>query len=792
MAQLDTNQQEEDAVQVGTTPPRSKRRASSASSTPVKEATKTPGASTPDSNTTGENMGTTKRRKASQSPAAVESSKEQQDHNVPASLSALRCKYCRVIVRFKSLLDKHQNLCKRFAKKKKTDPSKTSDTVDDSAPLSSRKNATPSRRVSNKGHQGKGLAKLEDDPSKMGDSSPLSSRKHATTPSGTVGIKGHQGKSLAKSEGAAASGGKNLLRCKSCNMVIKLKSMLVKHESACLRAKAVGNIKKEVGESKIADDKPEIVNQELSVAATSTSKKSVTITISPVNQSKTQEPPAVTSTSLKPVSSSPSSRCRFCNVFIRFKGLLKKHESACEHFKRDATEKKVDKSPKSRQTTPDRPRRKVMSPKSQQTTPERPRRRKATKVKMTVSRKQGVQHCRFCNVPISVKFEGLLAKHESVCQDFKENTQTKKDDDDLPLSSKQKSPIRTDVTSPETKTSPKSSRALRCRFCNVAIKFRSLLGKHESVCERFKTRETSTCELCNKIFNGKWGLQQHQLWCRKKKKTAGNNIKGKKALPMGAKPFMKLGAPGVRRQFSKVVPKEPDGPLHCCKHCKKTFDTIVSRMTHEATCSTGAGIIKQEPPVVVNLNSKYCLQCERVFFTMIEYEAHMATGRHRNVSGRYPCRHCGQEFEDEGGLVSHEAKIHPASGRGDGEKSTATLDQSCKLCKKSFRTRFMLNRHMETKHKGDGRSRGVLFSCRFCHKEFKDATLFKNHEVGYCAERYASVAAGGADLVDQGIASMETGRDGVGEGAGNEQRNGKIAGQCVDMSDHAWKKCGIW
>ncbi|XP_044270314.1 zinc finger protein 70-like isoform X44 [Tribolium madens] len=190
-----------------------------------------------------------------------------------------------------------------------------------------------------------------------------------------------------------------------------------------------------------------------------------------------------------------------------------------------------------------------------------------------------------------------------------------------------------------------------------------------------------------------------------------------------------------------------------CNICDKTFETTDSfkrhlHTTHAVparifTClSCGKQFRKKqllkyhEARHIKDFKVK-CDQCDRGFYTMLEFKNHYAA-RHRGLS--HVCKHCGKSFLDKNcfrrHVLTHDVnyvkqeykctqcdKVYTTrGGLNVHKKMHENLTYMCDICGKSVTSRTSLKHHMML-HTGE-----KPFVCEFCGKNFNKKMLLKTHE----------------------------------------------------------------
>ena len=104
-----------------------------------------------------------------------------------------------------------------------------------------------------------------------------------------------------------------------------------------------------------------------------------------------------------------------------------------------------------------------------------------------------------------------------------------------------------------------------------------------------------------------------------------------------------------------------------------------------------------------------CYKCNEAFENQKYLAEHLSC--HNGFQKVFPCGHCKDVFLDESSYESHVKARHIKEG---------IADFKCEDCDISFKSKTLLRKHYELKHK-------KKFSCYKCNKCFEAEDLLKKH-----------------------------------------------------------------
>lgn len=131
-----------------------------------------------------------------------------------------------------------------------------------------------------------------------------------------------------------------------------------------------------------------------------------------------------------------------------------------------------------------------------------------------------------------------------------------------------------------------------------------------------------------------------------------------------------------------------------CEFCEKEFKTNESLVAHRFQHT------KSHPDIE-------CEQCDKKFYDKRSLKTHI----HFSHKIYEPvCEVCGKSFSSITGLKEHWAKFHD-------DKEPDIL---CEHCSEKFKTRKLLNKHVNMKHR-------EMKSCEYCEKKFSETFLLNRH-----------------------------------------------------------------
>ncbi|XP_016842062.1 zinc finger protein 236 isoform X1 [Nasonia vitripennis] len=169
---------------------------------------------------------------------------------------------------------------------------------------------------------------------------------------------------------------------------------------------------------------------------------------------------------------------------------------------------------------------------------------------------------------------------------------------------------------------------------------------------------------------------------------------------------------GFRKQYlmQKHMQEHAQEKPHHCPKCPASFNVPTNFTLHMATHNVG------EPK---------CPQCGRRFARMASLKAHMVV---HEVDENHYCTECESVFETKAQLEAH-LKLH-------NEKWSADDYKRCKLCRKQFTQPVLYRQHLRDHYKMQtkcpkqtkrGVTFGTIYKCRLCLKSFEKPSQLARH-----------------------------------------------------------------
>ena len=141
-----------------------------------------------------------------------------------------------------------------------------------------------------------------------------------------------------------------------------------------------------------------------------------------------------------------------------------------------------------------------------------------------------------------------------------------------------------------------------------------------------------------------------------------------------------------------------------CSFCGRSFINAKAQKLHENVCGKTSKVF---PPETCGLFQ--CKDCRRFFSTKTDLKKH----RLSHIPESYACTICDKGFTHERDLLRHtftHSKLKPFKCEEPG-------------CGKGFTCNSSLNKHIQLKHQGDGKS----YRCQTCGKTFQVESDIKRH-----------------------------------------------------------------
>ena len=226
-----------------------------------------------------------------------------------------------------------------------------------------------------------------------------------------------------------------------------------------------------------------------------------------------------------------------------------------------------------------------------------------------------------------------------------------------------------------------------CETCGKAFDRKSALNFHTQT-----HGERYPCNLCEKTFSYKKGLQKHVKYVHDKVKNFCCEICSK---TFGRKEHL-------TRHFKDIHEEPEEGSLHQCGQCASSFKKEQSlklhiRFVHE------------------NERNFVCDTCAKAFSQKASLDRHIADVHEQ--SGSNACQFCEKRF-----YKIHALKIHERS-------HTDEKPFACSFCDKKYHRSLDRDAH-ERKHTGE-----KPYQCEFCEKTFFKEIYKRDHERKHTGEK---------------------------------------------------------
>ncbi|XP_023239756.1 zinc finger protein 62 homolog [Centruroides sculpturatus] len=264
-----------------------------------------------------------------------------------------------------------------------------------------------------------------------------------------------------------------------------------------------------------------------------------------------------------------------------------------------------------------------------------------------------------------------------------------------------------------------------CTTCNQKFSWQFLLKKHmkEHITEKqrkmdrtkvrslslSKNRKESTqkpirCDISDKLHNTKSQLERHNRTlqpvshcckiCKKEFQTRPS-LRQHQRTHSEVRPF-KCGICDkgfkTKAHLKRHRETHSDKCKYSCQVCNKSFKTKCSLTNHKITHNK-------------NLNYS-CQICNRSFKSQLRLKEHVVI---HTDERKYYCQTCNKHFKTKRYLRRHERTHEDRSDK-----------YFCNLCKTAFKSRYSFVKHRFVQHKN-------MFVCGYCNKSFKTKNMLKAH-----------------------------------------------------------------
>ncbi|XP_061540220.1 zinc finger protein ZFP2-like isoform X3 [Phycodurus eques] len=186
--------------------------------------------------------------------------------------------------------------------------------------------------------------------------------------------------------------------------------------------------------------------------------------------------------------------------------------------------------------------------------------------------------------------------------------------------------------------------------------------------------------------------------------------------------------------------------LQASKSCASASATRITKC--QADANTGDEDIpssEAQHKYTRSSRSHLCFQCDCVFGTKVELQAHQRSHRARPV---FRCGQCDKEFPHLSTLTNHKQTHKESSwficsqcGKDFGSAKERDahslrhrpLNLTCTVCSQTFSSQSQLLRHLQT-HSVEGAE--PCYRCRFCEQTFSGVTLLRIHQRSHTTRSY--------------------------------------------------------
>nr|XP_029734264.1 LOW QUALITY PROTEIN: transcription factor grauzone [Aedes albopictus] len=263
--------------------------------------------------------------------------------------------------------------------------------------------------------------------------------------------------------------------------------------------------------------------------------------------------------------------------------------------------------------------------------------------------------------------------------------------------------------------------------CDKKFFKKRLLYDH---CLRHENPDVFRCELCQKSFTEKEGLERHNAWVH----TPDSEKPYKCDICDAAFPKEYLLIPHMRYHLSM------EQKHHVCDECGKAFGTENNLRQHQQTvhgpeyklvcdiCAKGfinktlfdAHLLTHTEEGAASLKQQ-CPHCKRWLKNRSSFNRHKWRCM---ADGTVTCDVCGKEAANKDSLASHK-RLHHSDHPG----------YKCSFCGKGFK-RAIRHREHEANHRGE-----VLYQCQFCPYSCNSNSNMYTHKKAVHAELWEEVIA---------------------------------------------------
>ncbi|XP_034243242.1 zinc finger protein 266-like [Thrips palmi] len=151
--------------------------------------------------------------------------------------------------------------------------------------------------------------------------------------------------------------------------------------------------------------------------------------------------------------------------------------------------------------------------------------------------------------------------------------------------------------------------------------------------------------------------------------------------------------------------------LEKCGKCGKNFSSSTEMEAHDDSCGDMSIHSEDDSSDAASIEhltkSKECTLCKLNFENMPQLTFHLK--KIHNIQPSFRCEVCAKVFDTYPKLSDHRSKVH-------------IVKHSCEYCKKKFREKSKLRRHIKL-HEED-----QLYQCNLCSKSFRTIGTLQSHQ----------------------------------------------------------------